>query len=100
MLITKSNSTSLGTRKRTLFRSVSLGPTSVRLVGVVLLALLSLFYLAQQTQSATRNYAIQDLESKKKTIESVKEDMSLEALRLKSLQEVQNKAKELGLEPE
>jgi cell division protein FtsL len=100
MLITKSNNTELGTRKRTLFRSLSLGPTSVKLVGVVLLALLSLFYLAQQTQSATRNYAIQDLESKKKTIESAKEDMSLEALRLKSLQEVQNKAKELGLASE
>lgn len=100
MLITQSKSSELGIRKRSFARSASIGPTSMRVVSIVLFALLALFYLAQSTQGATRNYAIQDLESKKKDIEAAKEDLSVQALRLKSLQEVQNKAKELGLEPE
>ena len=100
MLITQSNSTVLGKKKYAIARPVSVGPISARVLGLVLVALLALFYLAQSTQSATRNYTIQDLESKKENIESAKEDLSVEATRLKSLQEVQKKAQELGLEPE
>ncbi|HLB31967.1 MAG TPA: hypothetical protein VJL27_00225 [Patescibacteria group bacterium] len=100
MLITQSNKSELGVRKRAITRSMDIGPISVRVISIVIFALLALFYLAQSTQNATRNYAIGDLESKKKTIEAAKEDLSVQALRLKSLQEVQTKAKEQGLVPE
>ncbi len=100
MLIPNGNKWQEGERKRTLSRSLSLGPVSTKVIGVVLVALLALFYLAQSTQSATRNYAIQDLNDRKTTLESNKEELTVEATRLKSLQTIQDKAEELNLEPE
>ena len=100
MLIPNGNKWQEGERKRTLSRSLSLGPVSTKVIGVVLVALLALFYLAQSTQSATRNYAIQDLDDRKTTLESNKEELTVEATRLKSLQTIQDKAEELNLEPE
>lgn len=100
MLIPNGNKWQEGERKRTLSRSLSLGPVSTKVIGVVLVALLALFYLAQSTQSATRNYAIQDLDDRKTTLESNKEELTVEATRLKSLQTIQDKAEELKLEPE
>jgi putative Mn2+ efflux pump MntP len=73
---------------------------SSKIIGFVLLALLGLFYLAQSTQSATRNYTIQNLEDKKKELETAKDEMTVEAMRLKSLNSIQEKSKELNLEPE
>jgi len=100
MLIPNGNRWQEGERKRTLTRSLSLGPVSTKVIGVVLVALLALFYLAQSTQSATRNYAIQDLDDRKTELESNKEELTVEATRLKSLQTIQDKAEELNLEPE
>ncbi len=100
MLVTNSNNYVEGKRKRSLSRFFTLGPMSSKIIGIVLLALLGLFYLAQSTQSATRNYTIQNLEDKKKELETAKDEMTIEAMRLKSLNSIQDKAKELNLEPE
>ena len=98
--MTNSKNFTEGQRKRSLSRFFSLGPMSSKVIGIVLLALLGLFYLAQSTQSATRNYTIQNLEDKKKELETAKDEMTVEAMRLKSLNSIQDKAKELDLEPE
>lgn len=100
MLVPNTNKWQEGARKRTIGRVFSLGPVSTKVFGIVFLALVALFYLAQSTQSATRNYAIQDLEDRKAQLESSKDELTVEAMRLKSLQSIQGRAEETGLEPE
>jgi len=100
MLIPQSKSYIEGKRKRTIAQVLSLGPMSTKIIGVVLIALLSLFYLGQTIQSSTKGYAVQNLEDRKETLEATKDELSVEATRLKSLQEVESKAEELNLEPE
>lgn len=100
MLLTNSTDMQKGTRKRTIGRLTSLGPTSTKIIGIALVAMLALFYIAQNTQKAARNYEIQNLEDQKKILENSKDELTVEAMRLKSLQQIKDKANELKMEPE
>jgi cell division protein FtsL len=88
----------LGVRKRSLDRKFTLGPNSIKVIAVVILAAFSLFYLSQSSQSATRDYIVSDLESQKKDLNSERERMEVEANRLKALSLIQTKAGEKGME--
>jgi len=88
----------LGIRKRTIERRFFLGPTSLKILVVVILAAFSLFYLSQSSQSATRSYIVSNLEEQKKNATSEKERLEIEANRLKALSLIQDKAKEKGME--
>ncbi len=98
MLITRSNILEAGVRKRTIGRAISFGPISLRFVTILILAAFALFYLAQSTQSATRNYKIQELERDKKKIETETERLKAERYRLRSLNNIQESSQKLGLE--
>ena len=88
----------LGIRKRTIERRFFLGPTSLKILIVVILAAFSLFYLSQSSQSATRSYIVSDLEQQKQNATSEKEQLEVEANRLKALSLIQDKANEKGME--
>ncbi len=88
----------LGIRKRTVEKRVFLGPTSVKVIVLVILAAFSLFYLSQSSQSATKNYEISDLEQQKKDLNGEKERLEVESNRLKALSIIQEKASAKGME--
>lgn len=98
MLITNNNSLETGVRKRTIGREIKLGPLSLSFVTVVILAGLALFYLAQSTQSATNNYQIRELEDKKAEIANENKRLEVEAVRLKSLNEIKKSTENGALE--
>lgn len=100
MLIANSNNFESGFRRRTLRRSLSLGPISIRIIGILLVAAFALFYLAQSTQSAARNYKVYELEGQKEKLGREQDELELESVRLKSLSTVESAAAELGLEPQ
>jgi cell division protein FtsL len=88
----------LGIRKRTVDKRVYLGPNSMKVIILVILAAFSLFYLSQSSQSATKNYQISDLDQQKNDINSEKERLEVEANRLKALSIIQEKASQNGME--
>lgn len=88
----------LGMRKRTLDRRFVLGPNTLKIMVIVILAAFSLFYLSQSSQSATKNYVVSDLESQKSKVTAEKERLEVEANRLKALSLIQEKATEKGME--
>lgn len=98
MLITNSNDNQFGTRKRTINREIKIGPLSIQFVVIIILAALALLYLAQSTQGATKNYQIRELEDQKTKLNSEIDRLDIESVRLKSLNEIKNKAEELKLE--
>jgi len=98
MLITDKNTTEFGVRKRTIGREIKLGPMSLSFVTVVVLAGLALFYLAQSTQSATNNYKIRELEDQKAQVQEENQRLEVEAIRLKSLNEIKKSTENGNLE--
>lgn len=99
MLVPNSKSWRPGRQKRTLRQDLVIGPTSIKFITVILLAALALFYLAQTSQSATRAYRLNDLRAKVESMTSDNEQLQLEAVRLQSLQSIQEAANKLKLEP-
>lgn len=99
MLITNSDSTTEGVRKRTVNRVVQIGPLSLRFITLIMLAAVALFYLAQSTQSATKRYTVRELELQKDDLSKEKDRLNIEATRLKSLPEIQGNVDRLGLQP-
>ncbi len=98
MLITQSNSISPGVRKRTVNRVVHLGPLSLRFMTLIMLAVVALFYLAQSTQSATKNYSIRELELQKTDLTKQKDRLDIETARLQSIQKIQGNVDKMGLQ--
>ena len=88
----------LGIRKRTMQKRFFFGPTSLKVIILVVLAAFSLFYLSQSSQSATKNYTISDLDQQEKDLNAEKERLEVEANRLKALSIIQEKANQKGME--
>lgn len=88
----------LGQKKRSITRKLLFGPNSVKIIAFLLLAVFSLFYLSQSSQSATKTIQVSDLEGQEKDIMAEKERLEVEANRLKALSIIQQKANEKGME--
>ncbi len=88
----------LGQKKRSITRKLLFGPNSVKIIAFLLLAVFSLFYLSQSSQSATKTIQVSDLEGQEKDIMAEKERLEVEANRLKALSIIQQKANEKSME--
>lgn len=86
----KNNATGSDDRKRTIERELKVGPVTLRALTVASIASLLLFYLAQTTQSATKQYEIQELERHKQELSNEVDRLELEALRLQSLRTIED----------
>ena len=87
-MLVRTNSRSMGNkRKRTLKKqSVSMGPGALRFITIFVLAILTLIYLVQSTKGSTKQMEITGLGDKTEVLKSQRQDIELEAVRLKSLQ--------------
>lgn len=83
--------------KRTVDNKLSLGPITVKLLAVLVLALLSIFYLFQSNSSAAKAYVTQGLQQKQDDLTAENEKMQYEAERLKSLSHAEDAAKTKGM---
>lgn len=98
MLITNKNTTQFGLQKRTIGARLRLGSVSIRFVLIAILAVVTLFYLTQSTQSATKNYKIRELEDEQNKLQQEQERLEVEVIRLKSLNEIKNSTQNLNME--
>lgn len=99
MILTNKNTDQVGVKKRTIEQSVKIGPLSLKFITLLIFAALTLFYLAQSTQSATKKYQLRELQVTQSQLEEDRETLEAEALRLKSLKEIEIKAQQLELKP-
>ena len=97
MLVTQTNNWEPGFRKRTIKREFKIGPLSLKFVTIALIAVGALFYLAQSTQTASTKYEIMQLSDSQKQLEAQSKDLEVEAVRLKSLNEIKGSSDSLGL---
>lgn len=92
LTITRSDRVGFGLRKNAYNPQVKVGSRSIGFITIVLFLVLSLFYLAQANQIATKGYKIRELEQQKTQAFEKQERLKVEAARLRSVKEIQNSA--------
>lgn len=89
-------------RNQNLYRqpaTVSLGPTSATFVVVAVIGVLALLYLHQITKTGTLGYKVTDLSVARDQILAERQDLSVEAARLQSIQATRNSSVAAGMVP-
>ena len=90
-----SSATLVARRNQNLYRqpvTLVLGPTSATFVVIMLIAVLALLYLNQVTKTNVFGYRVSALSTQLNQIQSTKQDLSVEAARLTSIQATQQSA--------
>ena len=95
MIITRAHPDIIGVRKRTIGRTIALGPISVRFVTVALLSILALFYLIQSSQGESGSLRANELLREKEKLQEEMKRLELESIRLRSLPEIQKNSSSL-----
>lgn len=75
------------------------GPVSATLMLIGLVVLLGLMYLNQVTKTSTFNYKISNLEKKQSELQVTKDNLSIDAARLRSIAEAKKAAETAQLSP-
>ena len=99
LTITNSDQTKEGIRKKTIGRSIIIGPTAIKFISIAIFATLALVYLTQSTAGANRSMEIRELDSRESSLELQKERLEVEKNRLKSLGEIDDQFQSAELEP-
>ena len=84
-------------RKKTLSQKVEVGITSLVLVTIVLIAIISLVYLAHSNRNATKGYALKNLELRRSRLLTENEVWDMQIAQVKSLETIQNDPKILSM---
>lgn len=99
MLVRVNSRSAVNRRKRTLKKQpVSMGPGALRFITIFILAILTIIYLIQSTKGSTKQMEITNIQDKTETLKSQRQDIGLEAVRLKSLQNLNKNPEAAGYE--
>lgn len=89
MLVRVNSRSAVNRRKRTLKKQpVSMGPGALRFITIFILAVLTIIYLIQSTKGSTKQMEISNIQDQAETLKNERQDIGLEAVRLKSLQKL------------
>jgi hypothetical protein len=80
-------------RKRTLSQKVEFGITSLTFLTIVLIAIISLVYLAHANRNATKGYALKSLELKRSQLITENEVWDMQISEVKALKNLQSDPK-------
>jgi hypothetical protein len=89
-------------RNQNLYRQpakLQMGPTSATFVVIALIGVLALLYLHQITKTGALGYKVTDLTQKYNRLLSERQDLSVEAARLQSIQATKSSAVAAGMVP-
>lgn len=100
LTLTSSGKIRRGRRKKTIrTKGIKVGPVALCFVTVVLVCLLSLFYLAQSNKISTKGYEIRELEEKLEALQEENHKLELKAAELQSVKYIEEEVKHLNMVP-
>ena len=99
LTITNSNTSRLGVQKRTIKQELKVGPVSLTFILICLLCILSIFYLIQSNQVATKGYEIKKLEEQQTKLVVEQEKLKLQSAELQSLKQIEGGISDLKMIP-
>jgi hypothetical protein len=77
-------------RKRTLSQRIEFGMTSLTFFTIILIAIISLVYLAHANRNATKGYALKSMELRRSQLLTENEVWDMQIAQVKSLQALEN----------
>ena len=80
-------------RKRTLSQKIEFGMTSLTFFTIILVAIISLVYLAHANRNATKGYALKSMELRRSRLLTENEVWDMQIAQVKSLQALQSDPK-------
>lgn len=83
-----SKKTELGVKKRTMPRQITLGPTALKFIAIVIFAALGVIYLTTSTSGANRSIDIRNLDSQQQELQQKIDRLNAEGSRLRSMSNV------------
>jgi hypothetical protein len=98
-VVTNSNNIELGSKKKTIKRQFSIGPTAIKFISIAIAAVLCIVYLSQSTAGASRSLKIRNIEEQKSNLLLEKERLEAEQTRLKALREIDGGVEKQTMEP-
>jgi hypothetical protein len=93
-----SKRTDLGVKKRTMPRQITLGPTALKFIAVVIFAALGVIYLTTSTSGANRSVEVRNITAEQDNLQQKIDLLNAEGSRLRSLNNVYNQTS-TGLTP-
>lgn len=98
-MLVRLNSRGVKRRQRTIQKqSVAMGPAALKFVTIFVLALLTIIYLVQSTKGSTKQMDVTKLEDQAAVLKNERQDIEIEAIRLKSLQNLKTNLDTAGFE--
>ena len=91
------SNTSSNVRKRTLSQKIEVGMTSLLFVTILLIAIISLVYLAHANRNATKGYALKNLELRRSRLLTENEVWDMQIARVKALDNIASDPKVLSM---
>lgn len=88
-----------GKRVATIKRKLKLGPISLNFVTLIIIALITLFYLAQTQMSTGKKSQIRDLVKEKRELQRDLASLEVEAAKARSMVNLEKKLTELNMVP-
>lgn len=99
LTLTRTDTIKMGVRKEAFKPSIRVGRKSLGFITIILFLVLSLFYLAQANEIATKGYKIRELEDRKATALETQERLQIEASRLRSIKAIEENATSKNMQP-
>jgi len=89
----------LGVKKRTMPRQITLGPTALKFIAVVIFAALGIVYLTQSTRGANLSVEVRTLDSQQEELNQRIDRLNAEGSRLKALDNVYTETSNMQMQP-
>lgn len=97
LTLTNSNIFNFRQQKRTANLRLKSGPYTLAIVLIILICVLSLFFLAQVFQSSTSGYEIAKLQKQADELKDQNKSLEIKAAELRSFDKISDQAKKLNM---
>jgi hypothetical protein len=88
-----------GAKSSTIKRKLKIGPISLNFVTIIIIALITLFYLAQTQIGTSKKSQISELENQKEELQREIERLEVEAADVRSMNNIEKDVGSLGMIP-
>ncbi len=97
--MTGSNQVRLGRKKRTISKSIVIGPSAIKFITLAVMAVLAIVYLSQSTAGASQAVTVRDIQSSQNNLNLEQERLQAEQTRLTALKNIDSQTQKETMAP-
>lgn len=98
-IVTRGNRVGVGRKKKTISKSIVIGPSAIKFITLTIVAVLAIVYLNQSTAGASQAVTVRDIESTQNTLLLEQERLQAEQTRLTALKNIDSVTQKQTMTP-